>query len=671
MSEERHAVRVLVVDDDAVDRMAVRRALESGGHGAVTQEADSVNDARRHLASKPYDLVVLDYDLPGGTGLEVLRWMRRSELKSPVLILTGQADEELVAEVMKAGATDYMPKRKLSSENLAARLADILESHAVQEELRQARERLALAVRSGGIGIWDLDLVEDRVSLSEEARSILRLPGEGTVSRETFLARFEGAGAEDMARWLDEPAGPDEHMLALEVRLQGGGWVAVQAQSILHGIGAFREPTRVVGTVRDVTARQRGEAGQRLLAEVGGVLSAATRPGAILDEVVNLLVDDWASLVVALWQPEEGGRFRAAAYPSGAGPLVRRLAEHYPPGPSDPGVEAVLRSGEPHLVVEIDPDELARHARDEVHATLLQEIGVRSLAAAPLQVGGRTSGALALFNLRGDRTFDERDRDVVAELGRRLSGALERIRLVEETQAAREQAEAALGAREDMLAVVSHDLRNPIGTVMAAAALLELEDLPQEKRNRQLRIIQRVTAQMNDLVEGLLDVSRMEAGEFQVEAGSLDVARLLTEARETMGPQAEARDQRVLVELADELPVIRGDAARMQQVLANLVGNAVKHAGKGATIRLRGRCEGGEMQIVVADDGPGLPPDEAESIFERFWRGRGDGAGAGLGLAIARGIVQAHGGRIWAAESDQGGLAVHVVLPAREPPAGD
>ncbi len=671
MSTQRHAARVLVVDDDAVDRMAVRRALESGGHGAVTQEADSVDDARRHLASKPYDLVVLDYDLPGGTGLEVLQWMRQSDLKSPVLILTGQADEELVAEVMKAGATDYMPKRKLSSENLAERLAEILETHAFKEELRQARERLALAVRSGGIGIWDLDLVEDQVTLSEQARAILRLAAEGPVSRESFLERFEGAEADEMAAWLRDPGGSGDNMLATEARLRGGGWIAVQAQSILHGIGAFREPTRVVGTVRDVTARQRGEAGQRLLAEIGGVLSAATEPGAILDETVKLLVDDWASLVVALWHPPEGGSFRAAAYPSGAGPLVRRLAEHYPPSPSDPGVETVLRTGQTHLVPELAPEDLARHARDEVHATLLQEIGVRSLAAAPLRVGGRTSGALALFGLKGDRAFDERDRDVVAEVGRRLSGALERIRLVEETQSAREQAEAALRAREDMLAVVSHDLRNPIGTVMAAAALLELEDLPEEKRNRQLRIIQRVTAQMNDLVEGLLDVSRMEAGEFRVESGTLDVARLLSEARETMGPQTEARDQRLQVELADDLPLVRGDAARMQQVLANLVGNAVKHAGDGATIRLQAECTAGEMRIVVADDGPGLPAAEAENIFERFWRGRGDGAGAGLGLAIARGIVQAHDGRIWATESDEGGLAVHVVLPAREPPAGD
>ena len=220
--------------------------------------------------------------------------------------------------------------------------------------------------------------------------------------------------------------------------------------------------------------------------------------------------------------------------------------------------------------------------------------------------------------------------------------ARERTRLAK----ALEEAEAAIRTRDDVLAIVSHDLRNPLSTITMAAALLEMP-IPEEKKADQLAIIRRSSETMNRLIGDLLDASAVDAGTLSVERGPLDVAEVLDEARRMLLQQAERKGLRLDVEVAAGLPTVPADHHRVLQVLTNLVGNAIKFTPGGGSVRLRAAGGARGITLSVSDTGPGIPAEDLPHIFDRFWHtSRTRRGGAGLGLAIAKGIVEAHGGTI-------------------------
>ncbi|MFW6078682.1 MAG: ATP-binding protein [Gemmatimonadota bacterium] len=236
-----------------------------------------------------------------------------------------------------------------------------------------------------------------------------------------------------------------------------------------------------------------------------------------------------------------------------------------------------------------------------------------------------------------------------------------------------EEAEHATRARDDVLSIVAHDLRNPLGTIAGAAELLGM-DLAEDERARQLAIIQRTIERMDRLIQDLLDVARMEAGRFEVTPSAEDVGPLLAEAVESARAAATARGVRLEREMPDRLPRVMADHGEIMRVLSNLIGNAIKFADEGGRVTVRAEPEPADrfIRISVSDTGPGIPPDQLSHLFERFWKARRKGGtGAGLGLAIARGIVEAHGGRI-GVESEPGvGSTFHFTLPVEgfTPPA--
>ena len=228
---------------------------------------------------------------------------------------------------------------------------------------------------------------------------------------------------------------------------------------------------------------------------------------------------------------------------------------------------------------------------------------------------------------------------------------------------ARAAAERAIRARDDVVALVAHDLRNPVHTIGLAAGVLQQPALREEQRETLVRTIARTTAGMERLLNDLLDASRMEAGTFAVAHAPLAPRDVLESVRELF--EAKARD-RGLVLRCDAAPgvgSVNGDRDRVVQVLSNLAANAVKFArppGEVA-VEVRGCPEG--ARFTVRDNGPGIPAEDQPHLFDRFWqRDPHAGGGAGLGLAIAKGIVEAHGGRIWV-ESDSAGSAFHFTLP--------
>ncbi|MBA3542594.1 MAG: CHASE3 domain-containing protein [Deltaproteobacteria bacterium] len=244
-------------------------------------------------------------------------------------------------------------------------------------------------------------------------------------------------------------------------------------------------------------------------------------------------------------------------------------------------------------------------------------------------------------------------------------------RLYHQEETALDTARQAVLARDELMGIVAHDLRNPLGAITMRAELIRAGSDP-DAMHRQADAIERVAMRMERLIKSMLDVTTIEAGRFTVSPSPCKVEDLLHETTEVFAELA-VREQVRLETVAPPNAIVRADRERVLQVLANLVGNAIKFTPKGGVVTLSAERGATSVRFAISDTGPGIAPEHLPHLFDRFWKLEARGKkGTGLGLFIAKGIVQAHGGRIWV-ESELGhGTTFHVTLPdatlADDPP---
>ena len=210
------------------------------------------------------------------------------------------------------------------------------------------------------------------------------------------------------------------------------------------------------------------------------------------------------------------------------------------------------------------------------------------------------------------------------------------------------EAEQTLEARQQVLRIVSHDLRNPLGTISMAASLML--DVPMERPQalEHLARIKRAGERMNRLIQDLLEVARMEAGHVAIDVRTQDIAPMMYEAHEMLLPLATEKRIGLEMRVAENLPTVQADSGRVLQVLSNLVGNAIKFTPTDGRIVMSAERYADTVQFSVSDTGLGMAPEQLSQIFGQFWQANpADRRGVGLGLSIAKAIVEAHGGRIW------------------------
>jgi signal transduction histidine kinase len=282
--------------------------------------------------------------------------------------------------------------------------------------------------------------------------------------------------------------------------------------------------------------------------------------------------------------------------------------------------------------------------------------------------------------LRKARQDAERASARLVDVNLELEQQVEEVRVLSEDlhdtnqslAEARDAAEAASHAREEMLAIVAHDLRNPLNVVMIARGLLAETELTGERRDQLLGVMQRAVQRMNRLVEDLLEVVRQESGKMTLVLEQVSVVSILERTAEMC--QATALEQNIHLSVHEAPPdlLVTADEERIMQVMSNLVGNALKFVPRGGSVVLECVRNGTEAVFSVVDSGPGIAPEDLGRLFEKFWqRRRADNRGVGLGLAIARGIVEAHGGRIWAESTVGRGSSFYFTLPVVSQPAED
>lgn len=342
-------------------------------------------------------------------------------------------------------------------------------------------------------------------------------------------------------------------------------------------------------------------------------------------------------------------------------PLVDRLLELRRPATDDRyGAGAVIRTGEAVLAKEIPEDLLERAADgDTEYLELLRTLDPVSSVIVPLRALGHTIGALAVATTgRTGRRYDDDDLDLIVELGYRVAVVLENLRLLEE-------ARAATRTRERIMAIVAHDLRNPLSSVATAAEVLPAA-ASSGRADEVAELLERASRQALELLEDLVDVSRMEAGEFDVAPRPIRVEELLEEARGAAELAGSRKGVRLSIERPAPDAVVRADGERLRRVFANLVDNAFRFSPEGGEVRIGAQLDGNVVVFSVADEGPGIPEEDLPHVFEQFWHGKEANGGAGLGLAIVRGIVHEHGGRTWAESAPDRGATLCFTLPRAE-----
>ena len=274
-------------------------------------------------------------------------------------------------------------------------------------------------------------------------------------------------------------------------------------------------------------------------------------------------------------------------------------------------------------------------ARLATGVAVLAWLGVSELGDLPLTAGLFITGLIVAMGWLAGR--------VTRIIRGVIKDEVLRIRLLELYRNAQE----AIDAREGVLRIVSHDLRNPLGTIAMAADLLLETPTTEQQRARHLRIIKRQGEHMKRLVNDLLDAARLESGRMIVSPSATRIEELMEGVLEMMRPLAEERRLHLHTMMPGDLPPVWVDYERICQVFSNLIGNAIKFTPEGGHITLKGQRLGPKVRLSVADTGPGIPPEQLSRIFEQMWQARkDDGRGIGLGLTIAKAIVEAHGERI-------------------------
>ena len=433
---------------------------------------------------------------------------------------------------------------------------------------------------------------------------------------------------------------------------------------ILLNVAAVRDAAGeimgTVGIVSDITAQKRAEEVQRFLAEAGTILASSLETESTLASVARLAVPALADWCFVDLVADDGTIHRvASAHVDPA--LEARAAElaRFPRCPHGPTVSArVIRSGRPWFAPEVTDAALRQMSAHPEHLRVLRAMRLLSAIAVPLVARGRTLGVLRFATTQGGRRYTADDVGLAEELARRVAIAVDNARLYQEAQ-------RALQAREQVLHAVSHDLRNPLGAVVAHAEMLAAEPgAPAEERAEWAGIIRRAGEQMTRMIRDLLDASNLQLGRLGIEPGRCCPHSIVKEAVLMLRPQAASRGVALVAE-GEGAPAVWADRERVLQVLSNLVANALRFTPDGGRVTVGAReLGGGVVGFRVADTGPGVPDDDLEAIFEPFRRGRRAGKdGLGLGLTIARGLVEAHGGRIWAENAPGGGALFHFTLP--------
>lgn len=719
------ALSVLLIDEQDDNAGAISRELEAGGYAVALDRIATLEQFDAALMRQIPGVILARPQLADFDAVVALEILRTRGIFVPFLLVFAAGELDAALAAVRAGAHDGVPLAHL--DRLLPAVGRAQRRAAAHRALREA-ETARAAQTAVDSAVTDLALaLIAPISVDDVSARVLSHARHLTDSQSGFAAYVDPANgrlvfssltpdlAGECAIW-DKGAAPE--------RFSGPcGWVAERRRPLLSndlvadtgvlGLGAGQTRirrflgvpaligARLVGEVavanaerdydeRDVVALERlaalfalavdreqaGAALRRakdhaeMLAEASDVLSASLDYETTLGNLAQLVVPrlaDWCMVSMVA----HGGlphHVAIAHADPGQAVLAREIRKWYMPRADAPhGIAAVSRSGRAELWPEVDRDWLARVARDDEALALLTRARLRSLASVPLPVRGQVLGVVTFATAESGRRYGPADLELFEELAHRAAYAIDNARLYREAQ-------TAVRARDEFFSLVSHDLRGPLAGIKGNAQLLRRRiarkgSLTAESAQEVLARIDRAATGMAAQIDELLDVARMRLGRpLDLDRQPVDLVALARRAAEEQ--QAASGRHRIEVDASPNSLVGQWDGVRLERLLTNLVGNAVKYSPDGGTITVALREEetGGSAWAVLAvrDRGLGIPAADLESIFEPFQRAANAAAhagGTGLGLTSARLIAEQHGGTITAQSIEGEGSTFTVRLP--------
>jgi PAS domain S-box-containing protein len=670
-------LRVLIIDDSEDDVTSVVQAIQRGGYDVFFELVSTPEEMHSALVRQTWDIVISDYALDGFSGLEALSQLQESGLDLPFVLVAGNIGEDLAVAAIKAGAHDFVTKHNM------ARLVPAIQHELQEAQARQARAQAEDALRERQA--WYQRLVDT----SPDAIIITDLTGKLLMANQRAAElrgceRVEDLLGTNVFRFLTTPdrrralgdarkAVETGAVRGLEYTMlrDDGTPVSVElSASVIENVQG--EPTVFIGVLRDITERVNAQDELRQRNRELGLLNRVSRAlSVILDQDQLLLtilsevrrVFDVAATSLWLIDPTTGETVCQDA--TGA---HRETVRGWRLAPGEGIAGWVAKYGESLIVpdTQIDP----RHftgVDDQIR------LGVRSLLTVPLRARQDVIGVIQVVDTVVDR-FSSTDLTLMEPLASTAAIAIENARLfAKEEQRAAELAYALEQQREldrfkdQLIQNVSHELRTPLGLIQAYAQLLangELGEL-QPRQYEPVAVIARRTMMLSKIVEDLTAILETETHKSHYEM--VDLAGLANRLLVDFGVAVEKARLVLEVDVQPDLPPVYGDPTHLNQVLDNLLGNALKFTPAGGSIRVSLTQDRQDLVLRVSDTGVGIPEDQAERVFERFYQVDGSMSrrfgGAGLGLALVKEVVEIHGGSVTLESVVGQGSTFTVTLP--------
>jgi PAS domain S-box-containing protein len=545
---------------------------------------------------------------------------------------------------------------------------DVTERRRLEDRLRLAEATSSGIISTSADAIISID-DEQRITLfNQGAEKIFGYASDEVVGAPLDILIPERFRAVHRRHVAELAAGPDasrrmgeRDSTILGLRRSGEEFPADAAISKIEVDGK----NVLTVALRDVTELKRIENDQRFLAETGLIFTTTLDLEEALSRVARSSVRYLADYCIVDVVTESGEIRRASvASRDPSKRWVEALFMEVPlTGRRSPALESALATRRPILLECATPGSIASLAAGEEHLRALRAAEAGSFMVLPLLAHDKVLGVITLMSSSSGRVYGPSDLALAEDLARRAAMSIQNARLYR-------TAERALKAREEVLGVVAHDLRNPLSTIVGQASLMQIPELANEESLRRgAEVIHRAAGRMDRLIQDLLDVSRIEAGRLTIQQAHESAEGLVSESFHAHESQARSAGVELAEEVAPALPDVWADRDRMLQVFENLIGNALKFTRPGGRITIGAERRGAEVLFRVSDTGEGIPSEDLPRLFDWFWQARAGTHGAGLGLPIVKGIVEAHGGRVWVESAPGAGSTFYFTIPTRDPSA--
>ncbi len=685
MNLDSGKTRVLLVEDDAVDAMLVRRTLAAGAAQMThlmpaidLSHVETLHEALEILGTGKVDVVLLDLNLGESRGLETFHRVHALVPETPIVVLTGLADDDTAVQAIRHGAQDYLTKEDLDFRQLGRALRFALERQRVREarlSLRESERRLStlMANLPGMAYRCEDDEQWTMLFVSEGARELTgyapnELNGEGRLA---FCSLIEPEDRQYMRQKVDEALAADRPF-ALEYRLRTKEgeqrWVMERGRGVRNHDGHLH----LEGIILDVTARRQAEKALRQHATRLETLQAIDRDILSAQSVdaiavvaltrVGELVPESCCGAVLLYEKEP---LRAVVLAA-----TKQMADHFPMQQrflmTDEAQIAELQAGNSVTIADLGQKKKLSPLQKEL--TLL---GIRGYLAVPLIAEGELIGSLNIYRQSPGSPRAE-DLVVARELADSVAIAIRQSRLFEQVQHYSRELEQRVAERTEELRdtnaeleaftfSVSHDLRNPLANIMGFSELLRdrYGDRLGPEGLEYLQAMDESAEDMDRLIEELLAYSRMSRSQIDLKPIPLEPLFKASVEREHWF-RADGT-----IDIQHPMPAVLGHCAILEQVIGNLIANAMKFTRPGVRpeVRVYAQTQNGTVRVWVEDNGIGIHPKDQRRIFRVFERADGGYPGTGIGLATVRRGIERLGGRVGVESEPGAGSSFWFELP--------